>query len=327
VRLTAIVPATDAPPELDRCVAAIRAAEDPPEEVVVVDSAAGPGPAAARNAGAALAEGDVLVFVDADVLPHSDAFRRIRAAFAADPGLAAVFGSYDDSPESPSAVSGFRNLLHYFVHQRSAGPATTFWAGLGAMRREVFARVGGFDAERYTEPSIEDIELGMRLAASGARMRLDPALQGTHLKRWTLANMIRTDFRGRGVPWVALLAQDDTVPTVLNLGWRHRLSAVASVVLAGSVAARRPRQAGAGLAALVLLNAPFYVLLLKRRGVSQAVAGVGLHALHHLTAVCAVPAGIFAYRRSASASSASRAASTASPSSRYSASVLTDQTS
>jgi GT2 family glycosyltransferase len=296
MRLTAIVPATDAPPDLERCVAAIRSAEDSPEELIVVETAPRPGPAAARNAGAERAGGDVLVFVDADVLAHSDAFRRIRAAFGADPELAAIFGSYDDSPEAPDPVSGFRNLLHHFVHQRSAGPATTFWAGLGAIRRDVFATAGGFDAERYTEPSIEDIELGMRLAASGERMKLDPALQGTHLKRWTLASMIRTDFRARGVPWVALLARNGAAPAGLNLGWRHRLSALASLALAGSLAARRPRAAGAALGVLVLLNADFYALVLKRRGTAQAIAGVGLHALHHLTAVSAVPAGLSAER-------------------------------
>src|SRR5262249_6575525 len=135
LRLTAIVPATDAPPTLARCVEAIRAADEPPEQVVVVEWAGGPGPAAARDEGAARAEGDVLVFVAADVVVHRDAFVRLRAALA-DPGLAAVFGSYDDRPEAPGSVSQFRNLLHHHVHQEGAGPATTFWAGLGAVRRE-----------------------------------------------------------------------------------------------------------------------------------------------------------------------------------------------
>src|SRR5712691_8297973 len=100
MRLTAIVPATDRPPGLARCLAAIRAADEPPEELIVVETAPRPGPAAARNEGALRAGGDILVFVDADVLPHKDVFRRIRAAFAADPALAGVFGSYDAWPEA-----------------------------------------------------------------------------------------------------------------------------------------------------------------------------------------------------------------------------------
>jgi GT2 family glycosyltransferase len=292
MRLTAIVPATDAPVSLARCVAAIEAADEPPDELIVVDSAPRPGPAAARNAGAERATGDVLVFVDADVLPHVDAFRRIRATFADDPDVAAVFGSYDDLPEERGTVSAFRNLLHHFVHQSSAGTATTFWAGLGAIRRDIFAAAGGFDADRYAEPSIEDIELGMRLTARGARIELDPALQGTHLKRWTLGSMLRTDFHSRGVPWVTLLAREDARSTELNLGWPHRLSAGAAVVLVASLATRRPRTAAAALATLGILNRDFYVLLWRKRGPAQAVAGVGLHVLHHLAGVCAVPVGL-----------------------------------
>ena len=53
--------------------------------------------------------------------------------------------------------------------------------------------VDGFDARRYPRPSIEDVELGGRLSGRG-RLVLDPALQGTHLKEWTLASMVVTDF-------------------------------------------------------------------------------------------------------------------------------------
>ncbi|MFL5950539.1 MAG: glycosyltransferase family 2 protein [Gaiellaceae bacterium] len=297
MRLSAIVPATDKPVQLERVVSAIRAADDAPDDVIIVDEAPQAGPAAARNLGAARAAGDVLVFVDSDVVPHTDAFQRIRAAFAAEPELAAIFGSYDDAPPETGAVSGFRNLLHHYIHQQSPGEASTFWAGLGAIRREVFLAAGGFDAERYPRASIEDIELGLRLARGGVRMRLDPALQGTHLKRWTLGTMIRTDLRARGVPWVALLAREQASPSGLNLGWRHRLSAAASIGLVASLAGRRHRQAALALGTLVVLNAPFYRLLLQRRGPAQAIAGVGLHALHHLTGAAAVPLGLLEHAR------------------------------
>ena len=146
----------------------------------------------------------MLVFVDSDVEVHADALARIRAAFADDPGLTAVFGSYDDAPPG-GTVAAFRNLLHHHVHQRGAGPASTFWSGLGAIRRDAFLAAGGFDGERFPHPSIEDVDLGARLVADGARIVLDPAIQGTHLKAWTLRSMVRTDFARRGVPWVALL--------------------------------------------------------------------------------------------------------------------------
>lgn len=290
--LTAIVPATNRPETLASCLGAIEHASAAPEQVIVVEDSSLKHPGLARNAGARNAVGDVLVFVDADVTVHPDAFIRIREAFAADPNLIALFGSYDDAPAARGMVSVFRNLLHHHVHQSSAGPACTFWAGLGAMRRDAFEACGGF----VVHP-IEDIELGMRLSQSGARILLDPTVQGKHLKNWSLWSMVRTDLMIRGIPWVGLLLEyrGSTSFSVLNLGWRHRLTALACLAL---VAAAVLRSLWIGIAALVLLvalNFSFYRLLVRREGVLRAIGGVVLHILHQLVAVAAVPLGIIVY--------------------------------
>lgn len=293
--LSVVVPATDSPASLARCLAAVREADDPPDEVVVVRSPCSLGAAAARNAGARRAAGDLIVFVDADVEVRSDAFTRIRAAFERDPELAAVFGSYDDAPAEPGVVSQFRNLLHHHVHQRSAGAATTFWAGLGAVRREALEEVGGFDQDRFPHASVEDIDLGLRLARRGLRLMLDPAIQGTHLKRWSLRSMVATDLGRRAVPWLRLQLGARRGSTALNLGWRHRLSALASLAMVTSVVALLPLGALLAGAALILLNGSFYSLLARRLGSVRASLGVALHVVHHLTAVAALPVALLGH--------------------------------
>jgi GT2 family glycosyltransferase len=172
------------------------------------------------------------------------------------------------------------------VHQQAAGRATTFWAGLGAVRRDAFFDVGGFDPERYRTASIEDIELGVRLARIG-EIRLDPLLLGTHLKRWTLRSMILTDFFRRGLPWASLLLRERADPHALNLGWRHRLSALACLAFATAVPGRRVVVAFWSAAAFVALNRSFYALLFRRRGAHMASVGVALHALHHVVGIVA----------------------------------------
>ena len=69
----------------------------------------------------------------------------------------------------------------------------------------------------------------------------------------------------------------------LNLGRRHRLSALASGTLIAAGLARRPRVAAGSLVALLALNASFYRLLLRREGAARAGAGVALHVVHHVT--------------------------------------------
>ena len=289
-----VVPATDSPPTLERCLAALRASVVPPDEIVVVDGPASLSAAEARNVGVGRTTADVVVFVDADVAVRPDALGRLRGAFAADPDLTAVHGSYDDSPADGATVSAFRNLLHHHVHQSSPGPAETFWTGLGAVRRGDFLAVGGFDHRRYPHPSIEDIELGHRLAVGGARLVLDPAIQGTHLKVWTLRSMLWTDFARRGVPWVALQVRNRRVSSALNCGWRHRASAVACVVALVAAALGLVLAAVLATGALVALNRSFYALLGRRLGPARAAAGVVLHGLHHVVSVASVPVGIVA---------------------------------
>jgi glycosyltransferase involved in cell wall biosynthesis len=295
--LSAVVPATDAPATLSECVEAIRGAVGTPEELIVIDAPAGAGPATARNIGARRATGDVIVFVDSDVVVHADVFERIRAAFGADPALTAVFGSYDDDPSAPGLVSEFRNLLHHHVHQSAPGMATTFWAGIGAVRRDAFLGLGGFDERSFPRPSIEDIELGMRLVDRGGRIVLDPLVQGKHLKRWTLEGMIRTDFAARGAPWVELLLSRGSGSTALNLGWRHRMTAAASLALLVTSSRRKVPPSMTLLVLILILNHSFYRMLLRRRGPAFAAAALPLHVLHHLVGLAAVPEGLRRYLR------------------------------
>jgi len=248
------------------------------------------GPAYARNRAAELARGEVLVFVDADVIVHRDALSRIVARFASDPDLASVFGSYDDTPSDPGFVSQYRNLLHHYVHQLGHGNAETFWAGLGAIRRRVFLEAGMFDEWHYGRPEIEDIELGRRLRRKGYRILLDPAIQGTHLKRWTFRNTLTSDFRHRGVPWMWLMLMEGGPGNAQTLNVRRRekvlvaLTALGMVTPVAAVVLRAwwPLGVAAGVAAGILVsNFGFYRFLLKARGPLFATGVLPLHLLYY----------------------------------------------
>ena len=242
------------------------------------------GPAVARNLAAGEAGGDVLVFLDADVVVQPNTIGLIESHLDAQPKVAALFGSYDDNPPVSRIVARYKNLLHHHTHQNARAEASTFWAGCGAIRRRAFEAVGGFD-ERFTRPSVEDIELGLRLCSRGARIRCQPDIQVSHLKQWTLVSMVKTDILHRAIPWSRLILQGGSMPNDLNLDTANRISALSSLVFFGCLplAFFFPGIASVlaliALASILALNIGLVRLLYRRGGLPLAIGGVALHTL------------------------------------------------
>ncbi len=301
--LAAIVPVHNGARHLDRCLAALTDLRDPAVELIVCDdgstdeSAAiaqargarlvrlpkNQGPSAARNAAARETRAEILLFVDADVEVHADAAARVLRRLREDATLDAVFGSYDDTPAEKNFCSEYKNLLHHFVHGASAGRVSTFWTGLGAIRRSAFEASGGFD-ERLR--CMHDIELGYRLTDAGRAIRLDAEIQGKHLKRWSLASLVKADIFCRAVPWAKLLLQRQTLANELNLKTSQRASALllAAALLLGPLCLARPAlflAPAALLATIAWINRPLYRFFLERRGPTFAVRAYLMQLLYY----------------------------------------------
>lgn len=180
------------------------------------------GAARARNCGAAMARGEILCFVDADVTLAPETLGKIEAAFQHDSMLDALIGSYDDNPGAQNFLSQYKNLFHHYTHQTSSEDACTFWGACGAVRRSVFESVGGFD-ESWRN-CVEDIELGYRLKRAGFRIRLYKDIQVKHLKRWQPVSLLKAEIFYRALPWTKLICRDRYFNADLNLNHTNRLS-------------------------------------------------------------------------------------------------------
>lgn len=188
------------------------------------------GPGDARNIAAKQAQGDILWFVDADVIVQQDAVKIINKGFTKK-AVTAIFGSYDDTPPAQNFLSQYKNMIHHYYHQQAKREASTFWAGCGAVRKQNFLAVNGFDIEQFKHPSIEDIELGYRLRAAGGHIHLLSELQCTHLKVWRFINLIHTEFFRRAIPWSRLMLKQKTLPNDLNVGVGERFCALLAIIL------------------------------------------------------------------------------------------------
>lgn len=316
--LSVVVPVHNAQLTIGKCLEALLANDLPRSqwELIVVDDSStdtcpstarrsaddyiqlegGPrGPAYARNRGAEVARTNIFCFVDSDVCVHASALSRILDHFSRDPGLSGVFGSYDDRPEAPGFVSQYRNLLHHYIHHRNGGEVGSFWAGCGALTRTAFVGAGGFDHARYPRAQIEDVELGYRVRDRGGRIFLDPQIQGTHLKEWRLAQILRVDFGHRGVPWMELLLERGQLfGSGLSIGAQEKISVVlvgffllslVAALLLGSLACLAV--AGLCVVFLVGVNQPLLVWFARVRGAWFAVRVVPMLVLYHATNVAA----------------------------------------
>lgn len=244
------------------------------------------GPGAARNKAAEIARGNILWFIDADVIVHADAARHLIDNFR-DPEIVALFGSYDDKPPAQNFLSQYKNLVHHFYHHRGKREASTFWSGCGAVRKQAFLDVGGFDIERYTRPSIEDIELGYRLIKAGGKILLVPELQSTHLKVWRFINLIHTEVFCRAIPWSKLMLQQTGVVDDLNVSSAERIRAVLAGLLFLTVFAAIPGFIPWWPALIVLVlalisNKQLFTLFYRRKGLLFAIGGFAFHQLYYL---------------------------------------------
>ena len=210
------------------------------------------GPGSARNIAAKEAQGDILWFVDADVIVHSDCARILSDGFT-NSEVTAIFGSYDDNPPAQNFLSQYKNMIHHFIHQQANKEASTFWSGCGAVRKDAFLAAEGFDIEQFKHPSIEDIELGYRLRAAGGKIHILTEMQCTHLKEWRFVNLVHTEFFRRAIPWSRLILKHDALTNDLNVGVFERLRAIVALFLLLSIFA--------SILAIIPLWVPFVLLL------------------------------------------------------------------
>lgn len=295
MKISVVIPTYNGEATLTQCLDAVFRSDYPDYEVIVVDDCStdgtpalasgfrcrlicheqNRGAAAAKNTGAAAASGDVIFFIDSDILLRPDALSRV-AENLQDQAVDAVVGLLDKEMPYPEFGSQFKNLwMHYTYARLPDEYVGVFYTSAAAARAEVFRALGGFD-ERYTGASItEDIELGMRLLTAGHRVRLDKQLAAVHLKRYTLPGLIRTDFQrsagltktlirnklGRtkaryyaSVPWFFTASVPFSALLLLGLLLLPVAAGPASAVSAVS------------LAAVWGLNAPFLAFLGRERG-------------------------------------------------------------
>ncbi|MGQ9706915.1 MAG: glycosyltransferase family 2 protein [bacterium] len=149
------------------------------------------GVSSARNIGVETTKGNIIIFIDSDVLVPPDALSRIAKAIE----------KYDGAIGVQSKDCGFDNISSRYKNQwmrwtylRLKNPISLFYTSFACIKRPAFIKSGGFD-ERYRSPSIEDTAFGNKLSQLDFKIYIDKQLEYIHKRRYNLFDILRTDFR------------------------------------------------------------------------------------------------------------------------------------
>ncbi len=242
------------------------------------------GVAAARNLGANRADGDVLVFVDADVVAPAETLEALVARLVDDAGVHAV-GAWpevsDLSPEWSARFVGLRAAMPFKIGPRSDIECfSAFQSECGAIRRETFQAVGGFP-DHHRGVGMEEFEMGHTLERLGYRnVILADAHYYHHFK--PLGPRCRELYR-RTRRWVPLLLDRGRLESTGAVGTGHETLSCGLSVAAAAGLVVAPFHAGglvlsaSALAAQGLVERRF--LALARRTCGPAMALYALPAL------------------------------------------------
>lgn len=168
--------------------------------VRVISSAGYRSVLAARNTGVALASGEVLIFIDADVVTRIGDLRQSLSRLPKD-DHSCLFAVYNRGDHLLNTVSRYKNF--WIRHSTLAAPQPLQWlnSSLILIRRTLFLKAGGFLGNFSCSHGGEDLDLGRRIVETGGTILLDRHLEITHLKHFTLGSLWLNDLK-RAQGWL-----------------------------------------------------------------------------------------------------------------------------
>ncbi|WP_217921331.1 glycosyltransferase [Miltoncostaea oceani] len=176
--------------------------------------------AAARNAGAGAARGDLVVFLDDDIVPEPAGLEAFLRAHRSGPGV--LLGPYPPAGLGGSLAEQMagRWWNDHFTRQARAGHRFSFTdlaGGWMALPARLMEETGGFDTSFDHRSRREDWEFACRVLADGVPFVAVPDARASHHHEITVARLLR-DKLAEGYADVLLADRHPAVWGDLHLG-------------------------------------------------------------------------------------------------------------
>jgi len=191
------------------------------------------GPATARNLGAKNAEGEILLFIDADVVIKNNTLEKIITNFKTLTEISAVQGVYAHQAYLPNLPTLYKQYHHHLKFKKASKFLNSTSTFCLAVKKKEFKSIGGFDEGFSPTSAAEDVELGLRLNNAGCKIYLNKKIKVTHLKKHSLKSLLTANFRVVSSNIKLMLRQENTKNFPISKNKRHKMTnTLISIILA-----------------------------------------------------------------------------------------------
>ncbi|HSV44012.1 MAG TPA: glycosyltransferase family 2 protein [Candidatus Bathyarchaeia archaeon] len=314
--ISIIIPVRNEIRQLTECLHAIAASSLRPRQIIVTDDASAPpisqdmigpgiellrfnipcGPSCARNRGARKATGDILLFIDADILIKPDTLFKIQHCFK-QPRTQAVIGVFDPAQQYPNFFSDYKNLWMNYTYQQASSPAGLFFTSIAAIRKDIFMTTAGFD-EHYTTPNTEDTAFGNVLLNSGITPMVIPDITVSHQKVYSFLSLLKTDIqRSCSLLKIRLRLKSILLKKNLTSVPPHFIvsTLLTGLALVSLMITRNIFVFGAGLVCSAGANYSFWKWLYAQRGLKFTLTAIGFVFIDHLAVWAGLLHGLISF--------------------------------
>ena len=151
------------------------------------------GPAFARNKGNQAAEGDILLFVDSDVVIKKDALNYLSDEFSYNE-IDAIQGIYSHEPIYKNIVTQYQqSYTSYYIWPKNKKYASTLSTCCFAIRKKIFIQLKGFDTN-IKRATCEDEVFGYELIDRGYKILILRELNVEHRVHYNIRHFIKRTF-------------------------------------------------------------------------------------------------------------------------------------
>lgn len=213
-KISVIIPTFNSSKELTKCLESFKTQTLSNEnfEVIVVDDGSNDGtkdavtkypvryiyqqnrgPAAARNNGANQAQGEIILFTDADCEPQPNWIEEMIKPLD-DPQVVGVKGAYKTRQREPVARLVQIEYEHKYERMKKFQYIDFIDTYSAGYRKDIFLKYNGFD-ERYPKASVEDQEFSFRLSHDGHKMVFNPDAVVFHKHSASLMGYLRKKYK------------------------------------------------------------------------------------------------------------------------------------